>query len=353
MEPAFGQDRGGTVSNAIGASPAPLTEELKLALQTVLDAHFRERRPIVRLERQASAYRSSFALEQLLVTLGDGSALTVIFKDLGWRSLAKQAHRAKPDFLYDPLREIRAYEALLAPNGLGALCYGSLVAASGLRFWLFLEKVDGVELYQVGELETWKAVAVWLAEVHRYFFGRERELVANAPLLNHDRRFYGLWAARALEFADAHKGKDSPRLRGALQNYETVIDRLLALPRTFLHGEFFASNVLVKVAADHVDVYPVDWELAAIGPGLTDLAALVAGDWSEDERGEIAQAYFEALGRDRGAATSRDDLREALLCCRLQTAVQRLGWSREWVPPEQHAHDWLTEAVQLAGDLKL
>jgi len=37
-----------------------------------------------------------------------------------------------------------------------------------------------------------------------------------------------------------------------------------------------------------------------------------------------------------------------LNCCRLFLAVQWLGWADKWVPPSEHAHDWLAEALELA-----
>jgi hypothetical protein len=33
--------------------------------------------------------------------------------------------------------------------------------------------------------------------------------------------------------------------------------------------------------------------------------------------------------------------------------VQWLGWSPDWSPPAEHAHDWLGEALHLADKLGL
>jgi Phosphotransferase enzyme family len=71
-------------------------------------------------------------------------------------------------------------------------------------------------------------------------------------------------------------------------NYDRVVERLLEFPVTFLHGEFYASNVLVVCEeGEGWRVCPVDWEMAAVGPGLIDLAALTAGRWTADEREEF------------------------------------------------------------------
>lgn len=132
-----------------------------------------------------------------------------------------------------------------------------------------------------------------------------------------------------------------------------MVEALQALPRTVLHGEFYASNVLVASDSGHTPVgrksdarvAPVDWELA-VGPGLTDLAALVSG-WPEADRGALAAAYAAEPGVP--AFTLRD-----LDFARLQVAIQWLGWAPpEWEPPEGQRHDWLGEAVALAEELEL
>jgi thiamine kinase-like enzyme len=93
-------------------------------------------------------------------------------------------------------------------------------------------------------------------------------------------------------------------------------------------------------------VAPVDWELAAVGPGLTDLAALVSG-WPGADRKALVAAYAAEPGVP--AFSSRD-----LDFARLQVAIQWLGWAPpQWEPPEGQRYDWLGEAVQLAEELGL
>jgi len=134
------------------------------------------------------------------------------------------------------------------------------------------------------------------------------------------------------------------------ERHEAVAHRLLNLPCTFIHGEFYASNVLVHTLPDvSVRICPIDWEMAAVGPGLMDLAALTAGLWSADARRALAEAYLDTNGF-RG---TEDDFWIALDCCRLQLAVQWLGWSPGWQAPEPHRHDWLAEALSAAERLGL
>ena len=112
-----------------------------------------------------------------------------------------------------------------------------------------------------------------------------------------------------------------------------MIEILSRLPRTLIHGEFYASKVLI--AGDRVA--GVDWEMSGVGPGVLDLAALVTG-WEGDYRGAILAGYG-------------DVSHEALDAAQLHLAVQWLGWSADWTPPPEHARDWVAEALQAAERL--
>jgi thiamine kinase-like enzyme len=97
-------------------------------------------------------------------------------------------------------------------------------------------------------------------------------------------------------------------------------------------------------------VRPVDWELAGVGPGLLDLAAITSGSWDAAERDRIACAYHRAL--PLAIRPRRADLLDALKHCRLLIAVQWLGWSSDWSAPAEHAHDWLSDAIAIARELR-
>ena len=294
--------------------------------------------PLTALERRTSEYGSSFALEELDVTLADGEELELMFKDVGRVDPAVRA--AKPSFLYDPLREIEVYRDVLEPAGLGTpRFYG----ADPERGWLFIERVRGVELFQVGARETWEVVARWLADAH----ARLGADAARAPrAIRYDRAYLERWPQRALDHARAHGDADAAEaLEPIALGYHAVVERLLALAPTLVHGEFYASNVLVDSFTNPSRAAPVDWEQAGIGPALVDVAALTAGRWTEDNRAAIAEAYAQA------AAGALDQ--EGLEAARLHLALQWLGWSREWSPPPQHRHDWLKEALHSAEKLGL
>src|SRR5437763_1558264 len=84
--------------------------------------------------------------------------------------------------------------ARLAPRRLGtATCYGAVVDERLGRYWLFLERVAGVELYQVGELSTWQRAACWLAGLHTQLAVESDGFAPAARLLTYDDDFYRQW----------------------------------------------------------------------------------------------------------------------------------------------------------------
>jgi hypothetical protein len=332
------------------AWPTP-GDDLRPELEPLLAERLGRPVTVAEIAVRPCAYRTSFKLEEIDVRLEGGEQLKLMLKDLGRTALAPGALAAKPGFLADPMREIEVYRDLLAPERLGTPMFiGALVDAAADRFRLVIERVEGDVLWQVGDFETWKEVARWLARMHERFEGRVGEPYEH--LLDRDESFLGIWIERARAFArdgaHASLGPDAQeRIEWLAARWEQVVERVAALPRTIIHGEFYASNILVAP----LRVSPIDWELAGRGAALLDLAALTSGNWSEGERAEMARAYQGAL---TAPTTGGDaDLLDALDHCRLQLAVQWLGWDPAWSPPEEHRQDWLGEAVAIAEHLGL
>jgi hypothetical protein len=323
-------------------SPGVATEELRAVLELSLG------RPIVDLRRQQSPYASSFPLEDVWVRTNDGVELALILKDLS----PVQAEQMKPSLVFNPRREVEAYRSMLDSRTLGtARCYAAVADATRERYWLVLEKVQGVELYQVGDLAVWQAAARWLAQIH---IGLAR--VAALPdqpdfLLHHSVAFYRVWPARAM--AHARSPEQFEALSWLAARHDQIVDRLMTLPVTIIHGEYYASNIVVQLLASGIRVCPIDWEMVGLGPGLMDLAALTAGSWSDAARLALTEAYRDGVANLGGHLQPVDEFQVALDCCRLQLALQWLGWSAAWQPPPAHAQDWLAEALAVAARLGL
>jgi Phosphotransferase enzyme family len=340
-----------SVGESHGAETAAIRAELERALSDRRGAPT----TVTGLERRPCAYRTSFALEELDVELAGGERLRLMLKDLSRGALHEEALAAKPELLYDPLREIHVYRDVLDGAGLGTAEYhGASIDPARDRWWLFIENVVGDALWQIGEFDVWEEAARWLARMHGALGGRA---APEGPLLRYDRELLGVWARRAAGFADdprsAWSAADGRRIRELAARYDTVSEQLEALAPTFIHGEFYPSNVLVQQGGETPRICPIDWEIAAVGPGLLDLAALSVGKWSDSERGRLAAAYRSAAGHGAETADhlSDQEFDRALDFARLHLAMQWLGWEPRWEPPVEHRHDWLGEALALAERL--
>jgi aminoglycoside phosphotransferase (APT) family kinase protein len=134
------------------------------------------------------------------------------------------------------------------------------------------------------------------------------------------------------------------------RRYRSVVDSLTALPATVIHGEFYPSNIVVDDSRPDGRIAVVDWEMAAVGPAVIDLAALVGGRYPEAMRESMLQAYRAAIpANDSAWRDATGD--EPLLCARLHLAIQWLGWAPGWSPPHEQRHDWLAEAMETAERL--
>lgn len=331
----------------------PADSELRAGLERALGAAGHELAGAV--ERRPYAYRTSFPLEELRLELVGKGPVTLLFKRMDWEALVPEAQVAKPRFLHDPEREPAVYRSLLAQAPPGPPEFFGAVLDDH-RHWLFFEWVEGRELFQVGERELWEEAARWLARFHVAMAPELDRHRGEGRLLDHDAAFYRGWIERAERFAAERGDGSAATVAWLRERHEPVVEALATLPRTVLHGEFYASNVLVASASDFVPtpvgsesdarVAPVDWELAAVGTGLSDLAALVSG-WPAADREAIAAAYASEPGAPSFTARELD-------LARLQVAIQWLGWAPPaWEPPEGQRHDWLGEAVELAQGLGL
>lgn len=265
-------------------------------------------------------------------------------KDLAPEALLGEARTARPAFVHDPRREPAAYRELLRPLAIGPHC-----GASG-DDWIVIERVPGVELWQIGDPDIWMRVAARVASVHRRLAvallpghvgraARRRSGPTHAdrvPLLVHNRRLFAAWRERAA-------AAGVPPV--VLAAHRRATERLLSIPPAVLHGELYPSNILVRIVGFRLDVWPIDWELAGLGPAVLDVAALTAGGWAEPQRELMARAYFEAARHPSG---SWEAFRADLAAARLHLCVQWLGWAPGWTPPAEHAHDWLGEALALS-----
>jgi aminoglycoside phosphotransferase (APT) family kinase protein len=183
-------------------------------------------------------------------------------------------------------------------------------------------------------------VVRWLAQLHAAFSGQRGELLAAHPQLPVlDATWFDDWTDRALARLSTSTDTRAEALRRGLQGIDLAAE-LAALPATFIHGEFYPSNVMICIGGRETEVYPVDWETAAIGPAMIDLAAITSG-WDELTEPRLVRAYGLHGCAERG-----------LLLCRLHLAIRWVSWPEQWTPPREHRRDWIGSALELVERLR-
>ena len=300
------------------------------------------------LGRRPYEYATSAALEELTVRT-DGSERRLIVKHLGWDGLIGDARSSKQQWLHDPRRELSAYRALAADDVTPRFYGGVAGATPDADGWVVIDKVDGVELWQIGDIAVWRAVASWLAQFHDRFADAVDAMRADNPhLVVYDGSWIATWIERGVAAVERSGDSRAGALQAVLDHRDETAAEWAALPVRFVHGELYPSNVLVgpglTPSAANVDVRPIDWEMTGIGPATLDLAAL-SGGWGADERDALIAAY---VGAGQGQL---GDVHRAVDLARLHLALRWLGWADGWNPPAEHASDWVGEALSAAADL--
>lgn len=274
--------------------------------------------------------QSSCALTEISLHGAGGRRYELLLKDTGGRS-----PHAGPAYLYDERRELAAYVALAERRLALPRLHGASVDHEEGRCWLFLERMEGMPLWQSDDPLAWCAAAEWLADLHAL-----RPVPDAPPWLRYDEAFFGLWMERALAFAP------NAGLAALDAVHAFAIARLSVAPSVIVHGDYYPSNVLVRSFPGSV-VCPLDLELAGIGPAAVDLAALTTG-LPEPLGAAALDAYQSRLG----GVSAGDELEELVLCARLHLAIRWLGWMPRRRPPVHQRFDWGAEAHAAADALQ-
>ncbi len=214
---------------------------------------------------------TSYDTYLLTVELASGEQFKVFLKDFGFSVRPKDGPRQRRE------RELCVYRDLLTDSDLGtARYYGSVVDESRGRLWLLLEFVDGTPVGYC-DLEYWPAAAEGLGRMHGAFARQGDRLRACDFLLRHDSDFF--WSKTELALKDV--GQIAPhlvdRLTAIVSRYAPVVATMTGQPRTLVHGGCRPSNILVRVASGPSRVCILDWEEAAVGAPLFDVAYLLDG----------------------------------------------------------------------------
>jgi hypothetical protein len=257
----------------------------------------------------------------------EAQGLRVVYEVDGSRAtiecVVKQPRAAGRAGLAHPgVREAGLYRALSTQLPMAT---PALIAADSAGSWLVLE---AVEAEPAGE--PWSAAELGeaidlLASLHERFWGLAEDLSAYPWLarpLTLDYEIHVYAAAQALgrivRFEQPAVIAQSARVLSTLgqliSQAEQVVQPLRALPFTLLHGDFWQHNLLRDEDGDPI---VLDWQLAAIGPGVLDLMVLATRTrW---EHGRLPMPEPELAARYR---------RQVKRCLHVEWTDRE--WSRLW-----------------------
>jgi len=262
--------------------------------------------------------QTSFAAQILTLQLDGAGPLQLFVKDFSSSILPKDNLAERSN------RELGVYRDLLPQAGLGTpRFYGAVEFAEQTGFCLLIEFVEGTWL-KYRAFDDWVRAAGWLGNLHGTFMHKPKQLVTADFLRHHDVAFFNARAEMALQAVAQFSSGQAEQLAQMLAGYGNVIDVMVSQPPTLVHGSFRVNNILVASAGPDVRICPVDWELAAVGGGLHDLAFIAHG-FAPDKAGILLDAYLEQLSRHCTPWSHRADMLYAMNCYLLHKVVKSLG----------------------------
>lgn len=262
---------------------------------------------------------TSYDARVVTAHLDGGASLDVFLKDFGFSVRAKDGPRERRE------REVRVYRELLPRAILGtATYYGSVLDEARGRLWLLLEFVDGTPVGYCDIAPHWAPAAAALGRLHGEFAARADTLARCDFLVHHSADFFWSTLERAAHCVSRIAPHLTGQLSGIASRYAPVVDVMTDQPRTLLHGGCRSTNMLVKIAADPDRVCIVDWEEAACGAPLYDLAYLLDGI-EPPTLDPLLEAYRREAGAYDLPLPPHRDMKRVIDCFRLHTILATLA----------------------------
>jgi hypothetical protein len=302
-----------------------------------------------RMRREVLSSSSSFRTERLWVTLDHGRPLRVFFKDLHPNHLTAKAHAVREFDLEPSHRELQMYQSVLLPEQFGTLrLYAFRWEPERGRVWAFLEDGGSTVLHNYLDMPRWTAAARWAARFH----AATRDLLPERTsfLPDYDAAHYQRCAERVGEILPTLKGDERALVERGLEVFTDSIDRLSAIPRAVIHGQFFGKNILLRRANAKQRIVVIDWETAARGPGTFDLVSLTSGKWTAAERQAMRAAYVEQYEAATGERLDPDEFRRELADVTLYQSLEWLAWWGRHRALSRHFANFLRELRAILDD---
>ncbi len=243
-------------------SGLPKIDALKRGLASALQCEDVGGRSLTLLGREPTPYATTFPCEIVTCRIGREKPRRLFCKYTAGVDYIGHGHRGGVGHEIATYRHILAYANKFRPR-----FYGGYTDSETGQHWLFLEYLDGS--LRVGKLNDPVAMARtarWIAQFHV----TSQRLLSNERLRflkRYDKEYYLGWISRTVDFP------------------------------AIIHGEYYQHNILFHQGR----VCPIDWESAAVGEGLIDLACLTDG-W-ESKIADVCTATYVRTRWPKGAPT--------------------------------------------------
>ena len=277
---------------------------------------------VVGIRRSPLPTIGSYECERVTVDLQGGNEVALFLKNYSHSRLSKdQPERRR-------IRELRVYRDLLHNTGLGTPEYYAAMCddAEG-KYWLLLEFVEADVVEQIDACNGVPAAA-WLARMQRHFLDRADVLARCDFLIEHDAEYFQMKAADASRNVGTRAEVHLAALEHALECYAKNIGRMTEQPLCLVHGAYIPWHILIDRHCEPIRVCTVDWELAARGSTLYDLAILI-DDAPAAIREQLCLAYVDAANCEGVPAPDLASMRGVIDCFRLHRVVDWLSRSEE------------------------
>jgi len=285
--------------------------------------------PVDELRREPLAETTSFPCEILRARRGE-QTVELFFKDFGRCRLPRESDEGS-------VREMEVYRRVLDPR-LGAPRHLGSIREAG-RAWLLLEHVRGAGLAKV-DPPAWRAAAAWPARLQAC------EPPSDSTLVVHDgAHFLAIGAEAVRNVALVELVLDRPFQR-ALKEYEWAAEWLADQPRVLVHGSYRRDNILVEPGSEAPRIAPIDWEHAALGSVLYDMAFLTTNHTRE--RAEELLGLFRAAAAEHGRSVpDGEEAWELVVTLRMHRLLRSLARAVAW----SYSRETVEHMVALAGPL--
>ena len=291
---------------------------LRQCLERILPRMSNRQSAIAAFHRRRSGASTSYKTDILTVQFADGAASKVFLKNFGAFERVRDVLRQRRE------REVSVYQYLLEDANLGTpRYYGTVWDELQRTFWLLLEYVEGTEVRYL-ETNYWIAVAGWLGQMHGYFTRHAHYLIRLDFLRRHDADFLSAKADAALDAVSQILPGSVARFARIVNRYDRVVEAMVVHPPTLIHGAFRPQNVMVSGESQSMRICTYDWEEAAFGAPLYDLAYLTDG-FKPPTLDLMFSMYRQRATRFGMSVPEQEEMRYVVNCFRLHMIVNLLA----------------------------